>query len=342
MGDHRSDSRTRRFHDGPAPGATGSVPIDDDRRSRRLPSSGRSTACRLAVRATSEVPSRRASPVPRTARRRHRCTHPHAAGTRPKPNLRVERALQRDGHRLLAGMDEVGRGALAGPVTVGVVVIDETCRSRAARRASDSKLLTPHARGGWCRASSAGRWRTPWGTPAPTRSTRSASSPRCAWPGAGRSAALRRRARPGHPRRQPRLAHRAPSDVGPARLRRTTRRRADAAGHDDDQGRPASARRSPPPSVLAKVERDGIMVGLGAGRTRHTAGTINKGYAAPEHIDALRALGPCDLHRRSWRLPGMMRCELDRPASDGDGRCRSPTSSVPVTDRDRPTRVSER
>jgi ribonuclease HII len=46
-----------------------------------------------------------------------------------RPSLRVERALQRDGHRVLAGMDEVGRGALAGPVTVGVVVIDETCRS---------------------------------------------------------------------------------------------------------------------------------------------------------------------------------------------------------------------
>ena len=43
-----------------------------------------------------------------------------------KPSLRVERALQRDGHRVLAGMDEVGRGALAGPVSVGVVVIDET------------------------------------------------------------------------------------------------------------------------------------------------------------------------------------------------------------------------
>ena len=43
-----------------------------------------------------------------------------ARGSR-RPSLRVERALQRDGYRLLAGMDEVGRGALAGPVTVGVV-----------------------------------------------------------------------------------------------------------------------------------------------------------------------------------------------------------------------------
>src|SRR6478752_6571201 len=62
-----------------------------------------------------------------------------------KPNLRVERQLQRDGHRVLAGMDEVGRGALAGPVTVGVVLIDETCRS-APTGVRDSKLLTPAAR----------------------------------------------------------------------------------------------------------------------------------------------------------------------------------------------------
>src|SRR4051795_3429810 len=62
-----------------------------------------------------------------------------------KPSLRVERALQRDGHRVLAGMDEVGRGALAGPVSVGVVVIDESCRS-APVGVKDSKLLTSLAR----------------------------------------------------------------------------------------------------------------------------------------------------------------------------------------------------
>ena len=42
------------------------------------------------------------------------------------PSLRVERALLREGHLLVAGVDEVGRGALAGPVTVGVVVVDAT------------------------------------------------------------------------------------------------------------------------------------------------------------------------------------------------------------------------
>src|SRR5476651_857180 len=67
------------------------------------------------------------------------------AGTSRKPSLRVERALQRAGHRLLAGMDEVGRGALAGPVSVGVVVIDDGCRS-APVGVKDSKLLSHQMR----------------------------------------------------------------------------------------------------------------------------------------------------------------------------------------------------
>ena len=62
-----------------------------------------------------------------------------------KPSLRVERALQREGYQLLAGMDEVGRGALAGPVSVGVVVIDEVCRS-APVGVKDSKLLSHQMR----------------------------------------------------------------------------------------------------------------------------------------------------------------------------------------------------
>ena len=58
-------------------------------------------------------------------------------------------------------------------------------------------------------------------------------------------------------------------------------------------------------SVLAKVTRDAIMVGLGG---EHPAyGWVeNKGYAAPEHLDALRVHGTCEWHRRSWRLPGTM------------------------------------
>ena len=63
----------------------------------------------------------------------------------PAPTLRTERALLRSGHRLVAGVDEVGRGALAGPVSVGVVVVDETVRTVPAGT-RDSKLLRPAAR----------------------------------------------------------------------------------------------------------------------------------------------------------------------------------------------------
>lgn len=52
-------------------------------------------------------------------------------------------------------------------------------------------------------------------------------------------------------------------------------------------------------SILAKVTRDRLMVQLCAqhpayGFSRH------KGYSTPEHLDALRRHGPCVLHRRSY------------------------------------------
>ena len=61
------------------------------------------------------------------------------------PTLREERRLLREGHLLVAGMDEVGRGALAGPVTVGVVVVDAGVRT-APTGVKDSKLLAPAVR----------------------------------------------------------------------------------------------------------------------------------------------------------------------------------------------------
>jgi len=52
-------------------------------------------------------------------------------------------------------------------------------------------------------------------------------------------------------------------------------------------------------SVLAKVARDAEMVGLHA---RHPGYGFehNKGYATGEHLAGLRVLGPCAAHRRSF------------------------------------------
>lgn len=55
-------------------------------------------------------------------------------------------------------------------------------------------------------------------------------------------------------------------------------------------------------SVVAKVERDAIMA---AAHLEHPeyGWDSNKGYGAATHLEAIRALGPSPLHRRSWRLP---------------------------------------
>ena len=52
-------------------------------------------------------------------------------------------------------------------------------------------------------------------------------------------------------------------------------------------------------SILAKVARDRLMVEMdglypGYGFARH------KGYNAPIHAEALRTLGPCEIHRMAW------------------------------------------
>src|SRR5699024_2829011 len=78
--------------------------------------------------------------------RRRTCS----AMTPPPPTRHLERSLLAEGHRYIAGMDEVGRGALAGPVSVGVVVVDaDTGRMPAGLR--DSKLLPAHVREKLCR-----------------------------------------------------------------------------------------------------------------------------------------------------------------------------------------------
>lgn len=62
-------------------------------------------------------------------------------------------------------------------------------------------------------------------------------------------------------------------------------------------------------SIVAKVYRDAWMARLdlqhpGYGLVRH------KGYGTPEHLDALRRLGPSPIHRRSFAPVA----ELDRPS----------------------------
>jgi ribonuclease HII len=69
------------------------------------------------------------------------------------PTLAHEQRLWRAGCRVVAGLDEVGRGAWAGPIVAAAVVfapLDEVPRALAGVR--DSKQLSPEARAELCRA----------------------------------------------------------------------------------------------------------------------------------------------------------------------------------------------
>ncbi len=220
-----------------------------------------------------------------------------------RPSLRFERALQREGHRLLVGMDEVGRGALAGPVSVGVVMIDDVCRS-APVGVKDSKLLSHQMRERM--VPKIQRWATAYavGHSSPAEIDQYGIMVALRLAGTRALAAL-----PvipdlvildgNHdwltdPERVGLLgfleAGVAPAHCVPVR----TMVKADLFCSSV-----AAA------SVLAKVERDAMMVSLAA-EVPGYAWELNKGYSAPEHFAALRCLGPSEHHRRSWRLPGLM------------------------------------
>lgn len=249
--------------------------------------------------------------------------------TTSKPTLRVERGLMREGHRILAGMDEVGRGALAGPVSVGVVLIDATCRS-APKGVRDSKLLAPARREQLVRPVQ--RWALAWGvghaTPeeidtwgimtglrlAGRRALKAAglvpdlvildgnhdwlSDPGqdvlFALPPSGPELATE----PGGPASEPDELRHATGFLGrtPPELESVPSVRTVIKG-DRSCSSVAAA------SILAKVERDAMLVER-APEFPEYCWELNKGYAAPEHLAAIAAHGPCPWHRRSWRLPG--------------------------------------
>lgn len=70
---------------------------------------------------------------------------PRRPASASRPDLSLEIALGPD--RVVCGLDEVGRGPLAGPVTAGAVVLPPTgLPSEIAKRINDSKKLSDHER----------------------------------------------------------------------------------------------------------------------------------------------------------------------------------------------------
>lgn len=227
-----------------------------------------------------------------------------AASAAVTPTLRLERQLLRAGHALVAGVDEVGRGSLAGPVSIGVLVVDASTPTAPAGL-RDSKLLTPAAREAL--APKVRRWAVAWAVGHAEAAEIDALGITAAMRLAGRRALAQLPVLPDlvvldgnhdylSDPREPSLLD-GLDDAVPALPCAappvTTRIKADTTC-----AAVAGA------SVLAKTTRDAIMTARHADFPRYGwAG--NKGYSAPDHLRALAEHGPCEQHRRSWKLPGL-------------------------------------
>jgi ribonuclease HII len=211
------------------------------------------------------------------------------------PTGRLERSLAADGFSLVAGLDEVGRGAWAGPVSVGVVV--HTTDRRPPKGIRDSKLLSEPQRealypkvAAWCDEWAVGH----------------AGPEEC--DALGMTRALRLAARRAL----------AQLSVVPHVVLMDGNHDYVTEPATDPAGTPAPGAHSGPTpvvrtivrgdatcvsiaaaSILAKVTRDRMMRSWSESFPPFDFDR-NKGYPSPTHRTALSGFGLTSIHRRSW------------------------------------------
>lgn len=207
--------------------------------------------------------------------------------TLPHPTLNEELSLLRAGHTYVAGLDEAGRGAWAGPVAAAAVILplDDPTLTERLRGVRDSKLCTPRQRdvlyellreAALCWAVSlvpAARIDQVGIVPATRQAMREAVAQLAPSPDALLIDALR----------LPSLS------LAQRWLKKGDQRCLTVAAA----------------SILAKVTRDREMVRLGEAYPAYGFGQ-HKGYGTAQHRQALEELGPLDFHRWSFRPVSMV------------------------------------
>jgi ribonuclease HII len=198
--------------------------------------------------------------------------------------LERETQLASLGARYIGGIDEVGRGALAGPVYVGIVVVDmhmveslQGLRDSKLLSAKRREALVPHIHH-WCL-----RW-----------SLGEASNDEVDT--SGIVGALRLAAR--------RAFETLRNDPVDAVILDGTVDWVSGIRSCDVHVEPRADQRCATvaaASVLAKVARDAVMAGL-HDQAPHFGWNANKGYGTATHRESLRVHGVSRWHRRSWRL----------------------------------------
>ena len=214
-----------------------------------------------------------ARPVRAAARARAPKVVPKRAPTR-----NAERDLRAAGHDVIVGIDEVGRGAWAGPLMVGAAILPVDRRVNGVR---DSKVLTEAGReqifdrvASWCIAWAVG----------------GASQVECDELGMAAAQKL--------------AAQRAIEGLGVCPDAAVVDGNWDFVGphvaHVERRIKAdATCLSVAAASILAKVTRDRIMREQ-AEHYPNWSFESNKGYPCPQHKAALQGYGPSAIHRRSW------------------------------------------
>ncbi|NTW27889.1 MAG: ribonuclease HII [Coriobacteriia bacterium] len=191
----------------------------------------------------------------------------------------IEAALKAQGYALIAGVDEVGRGALAGPMTVAAVVLPD---EPLIEGLDDSKRLTPARRSVLAEQIRA------------TAYAYSVSHVE-AWEidGMGVTAALKKAVLCAIAGLGIEIDHLL---IDGLPLRVVEHETAVVKG-DAKVAAIAAA------SILAKVTRDHLMTQLDSDYPDY-AFAVNKGYGTPEHLAAIARCGLTTIHRRSFSSGG--------------------------------------
>jgi len=197
-----------------------------------------------------------------------------------KPSRTEERKLAKQGYKLIAGIDEAGRGALAGPVVAAAVILPLRLKGDWLGEVRDSKLLSPIKRESLFHhiheiAVSVGVGMTPpqqidaQGIIKATRLAMKSAIDQLSPP--PQSLLIDYMSLPEVPLHQKGITN-----------------------GDELCFSIACA------SIIAKVSRDRLMIELdraypGYGLARH------KGYCTEKHLSCLHQLGPCPIHRQSFQ-----------------------------------------
>ena len=198
-----------------------------------------------------------------------------------RPNLACEQELWGTGLTLVAGLDEAGRGALAGPVAAGAVVLpaDLSDLMEQFSGVRDSKVMTPAARCEWAAVIKTKALAWGVGMAGSAEIDRFGIIPATCLAAARALKSLQ--VTPEHLL----VDYLALPDVA---VPQTSLVKGDARSLSI-----AAA------SILAKIARDALLIELDQVFPGYHFAS-NKGYGTQAHRQALLRLGPCSQHRRTF------------------------------------------